>query len=71
MIPKRYTSFKEIDQDLKILKLQQEIDKENLKLTFQTAKNRIYPTSLLGGFSGIFKKFVISLVAKKLLKKFG
>ncbi len=71
MIPKRYTSFKEIDQDLKILKLQQEIDKENLKLNFQMAKNSIYPTNLMGGLGGIVKNLVISLVAKKLLKKFG
>lgn len=71
MIPKRYTSFTEIDQDLKILKLQQEIDKENLKLNVQTAKNSIYPTNLMGGVGGIVQKLVISLVAKKLINKFS
>lgn len=70
MIPKKYTSFHQIDQDLKILKLQQEIDRENLKLTFQNTKSNLYPTSLLGGVGGILKKLVISMFAKKLLKKF-
>ena len=69
MIPKKYTSFKQIDQDLKILKLQQEIDRENLKMNFAIAKKNLYPTSLLGGFGGVVKKFVISLVAGKVLKK--
>jgi len=71
MIPKRYKSFTEIDQDLKILKLQQEIDRENLKLTFRTAKSSLYPANILGGFGGIIKKLAISIVAKKLLKKFS
>lgn len=71
MIPKRYKSFTEIDQDLKILKLQQEIDRENLKLTFRTAKSNLYPTNMLGGLGGIIKKLAISMIAKKILKKFG
>jgi hypothetical protein len=71
MIPKRYSSFDEIDQDLKILKLERDIDRENLKLTFRKAKSNLYPTSLLGGFGGIVKKFLISLFAKKVLNKFG
>jgi len=66
---KRYSTFEEIDTDLKILRLQRDIDKENLKLTYQSTKNNLYPTNLLGGFSGIIQKIVISMVAKKLLKK--
>lgn len=67
---KRYTSFKEIDKDLKILALQQEIDKEALKLNFRTAKNSLYPTNLMGGVGGILQKLVISFIAGKFLKKF-
>ncbi len=66
---KRYNTFHEIDNDLKILKLQREIDKENLKLNYQSTKNNFYPTSLLGGFGGIVQKIAISMIAKKLLKK--
>lgn len=71
MIPKKYTSFKEIDQDLKILKLQREIDLENLKLNFRQTKTNLYPTSLLGGVGGIIKKFLITIFAKKVLDKFN
>mgnify|MGYP000270818415 CR=1 FL=1 len=71
MIPKRYTSFKQIDQDLKILKLQQEIDKENLKMNFHNTKNSLYPTNLLGGAGGIIKTFLISFFTKKVLNKFN
>ncbi|MGB7395084.1 MAG: DUF6327 family protein [Pricia sp.] len=71
MIPKRYSSFDEIDQDLKILKLERDIDRENLKMTFRQAKSNLYPTSLLGGVGGIVKKFLISLFAKKVLNRFS
>lgn len=52
MIPKKYTSFQEIDQDLKILKLQQDIERENLKLNFNNTKASFYPTNLMGGVVG-------------------
>ena len=71
MIPKRYSSFEEIDQDLKILKLQQQIDRENLKLKFRETKTSLYPTNLLGGLGGLVQKFFISLFAKKVLNKFS
>ncbi|MBU2948286.1 DUF6327 family protein [Zobellia uliginosa] len=70
MIPKKYTSFEQIDKDLKVLKLQQEIERENLKMQVQITKNSLYPTNLLGGFSGVLQKLTLSLVAKKLMKKF-
>ena len=56
MRPKRYSSFNEIDNDLKILKLRKEINAESLKLNYQSAKNALYPTSLLGGLGGIIQK---------------
>ncbi|MDT7828901.1 DUF6327 family protein [Pricia sp. S334] len=71
MIPKKYSSFEEIDQDLKILKLERDIAVENLKLTFQQTKSNLYPTSLLGGVGGIVKKFLISVVAKKVVNRFS
>ena len=69
MKPKLYNNFEEINTDLKILKLQREIDRENLKLTYQNARSSFYPTNILGGFGGLAKKIAISLFAKKLLKK--
>ncbi|WP_373518531.1 DUF6327 family protein [Pricia sp.] len=71
MIPKKYTSFKEIDNDLKILKLQRQIDLENLKMNFSQTKHSLQLSSLLGGFGGLIKSFLISLFAKKVLKRFS
>ena len=70
MIPKKYTSFDEIDQDLKILKLEREIDLENLKMNFNQTKQSLYPTNLVGGFGGIVKTFLLSMFTKKVLKRF-
>ena len=69
MIPKRYHSFAEIDEDLKILRLRQEIDLESIKLNYRITKNALYPTRLLGGASGIISKLMITILAKKLIKK--
>lgn len=66
---KRYTSFEEIDKDLKIMRLKQEIAVENLKLSYAEARKSLYPTQLLGGFTGIIKKLAISMLAKKLVQK--
>lgn len=66
-----FNSFDEIDQKLKILKLQREIDKEQLKLHINNVKTTFYPTNLLGGASGIAQKLIISFVVKKLLRKFS
>ncbi|WP_420592779.1 DUF6327 family protein [Robiginitalea biformata] len=68
---KRYTSFKQIDKDLKIMRLKQEIAVENLKLSYTEARKSLYPTQLLGGVTGIIQKLAISLLAKKLLQKFS
>ncbi len=69
MTPKRYSSFAEIDMDLRILKLQQEVELENLKLNLKNTKQSLYPTNLLGGFGGIIQKLLLTLIAKKLFKK--
>ena len=71
MIHKEYTTFKDIDHDLKILKLQRQIDEEELKLSYENAKKELYPINILGGLAPIIQKVAISLVAKKLLKKLG
>jgi hypothetical protein len=71
MINKQYTSFEEINQDLRILKLQREVDKEHLKLNMQQVKNSLYPTNLLGGVGGITKKLLLTLAVNKIVKKFS
>jgi len=71
MINKQYTSFEEINQDLRILKLQREVDKEYLRLNMEQIKNSFYPTNLLGGIGGITKKLLLTLAVNKIIKKFS
>ncbi len=69
MMDKKYSSFEQINKDLKILRLQREVDKEQLKLNIEQLKRSLYPTSLLGGVGGITKKFLLTLIIKKVVKK--
>lgn len=64
-----YSNFEQIDKDLKILKLQTEIDKEEIKLSLDQTKDNISPSSLLGSTVGaIIQK---ALVLKAVSKIFG
>ncbi len=71
MNTKGYSSFNEIDKDLKILRLEREIEVEHIKLGYTRARESLYPTQLLGGVPGILKKLFISIAAKKILNRLG
>ncbi|MEP6261272.1 MAG: DUF6327 family protein [Gillisia sp.] len=45
---KEYSSFEEIERDIKILKLQNQIDKEEVKLSIAQTTEALSPLSLLG-----------------------
>jgi hypothetical protein len=47
-----YSSFEQIDKDLKILRLQSEITKEELKLSFHETKEELTPGKLITGIVG-------------------
>lgn len=49
---KKYTTFEEIDQDLRRLYLQSEISKEELKLAARDVKEDIKPSNLVIGILG-------------------
>ena len=52
---KNYDTFKEIDSELKRLRLQSQIDKEDLKISIHNVKEGFTPGKLFGGVvSGIF-----------------
>jgi len=76
MATKNYSSFEEIDQRLKILWLQKEIDHENIKLGLHRSKDNLYPRSLLnsfdipGGFGSFWQNIILTFIANKLYKKF-
>ncbi len=62
-----YSNFEEIDKDLKILKLQREIDKEEIKLSLDQAKSSLSPVSLLGSTMGsIFQKIIVMKAVSKI-----
>lgn len=44
---REYKNFKEIDRDLKLLKLQKEIDKEKILLSFNETKESLSPKRVL------------------------
>ncbi|MGB5556057.1 MAG: DUF6327 family protein [Flavobacteriaceae bacterium] len=62
----RYSSFKEIDERLKILSLQREISKESIKLDLARAKSNLYPSQLLGSAKGMVQKIALTFLIKKL-----
>lgn len=49
---KPYTSFEEIDRDLKRLQLLSEISKEELKLSYNHVKDSVTPSKLFGSVLG-------------------
>lgn len=63
-----YTSFAELDNDIAIKKLEKDIAVEKIKLNVTKAKESFKPFNLLGGFSGIAKKALITWLFKKFMK---
>lgn len=62
MNPQIYNSFEDIDNRLKILKLQSEIDKESLKLHLKNAKTSLNPINILQEFRITLLKQVLSMI---------
>lgn len=58
---KIYRTFEEIDHDLKVLKLQTEIDKEQVKLGISRIKEDFSPFQLAGSMVGSITKKIIML----------
>ncbi len=73
---KQYTSFDEIDKQLKIYSLQKSIAHEQLKLSYKETRNDLDPKNLLGGMDHlgnagkILQQVVITFITEKLIKKF-
>ena len=63
---KVYSSFEQIEHDLKILKLQQQIDKEQLKANFNDMKDGFNPLGSIASTVGaiVKKAFVYKAVDK-------
>ena len=65
---KIYNSFDEIDRELKILKLQKDIDLEEVKLSYHGVKESLSPVTIVTNlFGSVVKKAFIKKVTNKLL----
>jgi len=63
-----YNNFKEMDRDLRYLKLQQQVHQETIKLQINDVKESLSAVSMLSHIIGsITKKAVVLKVVKKLL----
>ncbi|PKA82940.1 hypothetical protein ATE92_1082 [Ulvibacter sp. MAR_2010_11] len=76
---RRYDTFEAVNHDLKLLKIQSQIDTEELKLCLNETKESLSPgnlvTGLLGGFatSAVIFKLLNPLIGfgiSRLIKKF-
>ncbi|EIJ38338.1 DUF6327 family protein [Galbibacter orientalis] len=64
---KVYTSFEEIDKDLKVLRLQKDISKEEIKLNFEGLKEDLGFLNVVGRTAGFILKRALALkVVKKI-----
>ncbi len=67
---RQYTSFEEVDRDLKILHLRRQIAEEEIKGNLAEFKKRFEPPALLASLKeGVVKKFLISWALGFLLRK--
>ena len=64
---REYKSFKEIDRDLKILKLQRDIDMEEIKLSIDETKESINPlASTVNTVGSLFKNVLLFKAVSKI-----
>ncbi|WP_461533218.1 hypothetical protein [Sinomicrobium sp.] len=64
---KVYTSFEEVDKDLKALRLQKDIAREEIKLNYHYLKDDLGFLNLLGKTTGVvLKKILTFKIARKL-----
>lgn len=69
---RQYKHFSEIDRDLRLLKVQREIEKERIRLSYNLTKESFAPTTLLKSAAGtIFKSTLILKGTSKILGVIG
>lgn len=69
---RQYKNFKEIDRDKRLLKLQMEIDKEKMILSYNHTKESLSPMNLFKNMAGmVFKSAIVLKGANKVLSMVG
>lgn len=56
MEPKKYSSYAEIDQDLKILKVEKEIHYQKILLSIEKTKEELLPSKSVSFVADIYQK---------------
>jgi hypothetical protein len=66
---KIYTSFEEIDKDIRVLKLEKEISKEEIKLSYNNIKEDFSFLNVVGKTAGtIIQKALAFKIIKKIIR---
>ena len=65
MTPKRYSSFEEIDAQLKILELKRAIEKEQLAFNYKKLKYLLYPKNIAMEIGDMLQQKLINLVLNR------
>lgn len=65
MTPKQYSSFEDIDTQLKILKLQRSIEKEHLVFSYHKAKHLLYPKNIVLEIGSLLQQRLIDLLINR------
>ncbi|MBZ9778503.1 DUF6327 family protein [Psychroflexus sp. CAK8W] len=69
---KKYNSFKEIDQDLKLLKVQAEISKQKVNIDLVYIKRAFSFTNIFAELVSYFgQKAIYARIGTQILRKFG
>lgn len=69
---KKYNSFKQINKDLKILKLEMEISKQKANIDLIYIKRALSFTNIIAEFVSFFgQKAIYARIGSQILRKFG
>jgi hypothetical protein len=69
---KKYNSFKEIDKDLKILKLKTQISKQKANIDLVYIRRAFSFTNIVAEFISYFgQKAIYAKIGTRILRKFG
>ena len=69
MIPNSYSSFADIDHQLKILSLEKQIYKQRIKLSLNSSKNSFTATNIKTEFKGLLKERLLMFLKNYLFQK--
>ena len=69
-MPNNYKSFKEIDNQLKILSLQKQIYKERIKLNLKNSKSSFRAINIKNEFKVAVQEQLLNFIINNLVKKF-